>query len=241
MSNWDDEDFELPSAGGGGVNVPNTWEGEDEDVKEAWDADDSGDAKAKNEQGLDHHEGEGVVKKKKTLQEKIKEREDRQRELMQKKAEAERNYTEAEKRQMQEESDLAIAIDTLGVANLDASQGLLEKFDPKTLEDFVEFRFQLSNKLLKFKESPHYYLFVEDLFRELGSCLKSDDTRKLSTILLAMSNEKMKREKDGKKTKNKSKKQLKQVGSAINDHNGYGGEDAEAFDDPIADEYDDFI
>ena len=56
----------------------------------------------------------GGVKKKKTLQDKIREREERQREIMEKKAEAERIYTEAEKRQMQEESDLLIAQDALG-------------------------------------------------------------------------------------------------------------------------------
>ena len=133
------------------------------------------------------------MKKKKTLQDKIREREERQRELMQKKAEAERIYTEAEKRQMQEESDLLIAQDALGVENLSLApnQGLLEKFNPQGLEDFVEFRFQLTNKLLNFKDSPHFYLFAEDLFRELASGLNSEDTRKLSTMLLAMSNEKV--------------------------------------------------
>ena len=104
----------------------------------------------------------------------------------------------------------------------------------------MEFRFQLTNKLLSYKDSPHYYLFTEDLFRELASGLSSEDTRKLSTMLLAMSNEKVKREKEGKKGKNKSKKQLKQVGNAISEYgNGYGDDDQ--YDDAVADEFDDFL
>ncbi|XP_075244773.1 eukaryotic translation initiation factor 3 subunit J-A-like [Convolutriloba macropyga] len=241
MSNWDDEDFEPPVAGSGAA-LPvagDAWEGEDEDVKDDWDAD-SDEEKKKAEDA--NAEQAGGVKKKKTLQDKIREREERQREIMEKKAEAERIYTEAEKRQMQEESDLLIAQDALGVENLSlaTNQGLLEKFDPKGLEDFVEFRFQLTNKLLSYKDSPHYYLFTEDLFRELASGLSSEDTRKLSTMLLAMSNEKVKREKEGKKGKNKSKKQLKQVGNAISEYgNGYGDDDQ--YDDAVADEFDDFL
>lgn len=237
MSNWDDEDFEPPVAKAAGGAADDAWEGEDEDVKEDWDADSDED---KNNTGAANDQ---AVKKKKTLQDKIREREERQREIMQRKAEAERIYTEAEKRQMQEESDLLIAQDALGVENLSlaTNQGLLEKFDPKSLEDFVEFRFQLTNKLLNFKDSPHYYLFAEDLFRELASGLSSEDTRKLSTMLLAMSNEKVKREKDGKKGKKKGKNQLKQVGNAISEYgNGYGDDEVD-YNDPVADEFDDFI
>ena len=241
MSNWDDEDFEPPATAGGASKTFNdAWEGEDEDVKDDWDASDS-EGENKDGKSGGGSRSEATSRKKKTLQDKIREREEKQRELMARKAEAERVYSEVEKRKMQEESDLALAEDALGVSNLSKSedQGLLEKFDPKSLDEFVEFRFQLVNKLLRYKDSPHYFLFVEDLFRELASCLSSDDTRKLHTMLQAMSNEKMKREKDKKKKPNKSKSQLKQVGNAISEYNGYG-DDAENFDD-LADEYDDFI
>lgn len=247
MSNWDDEDFEPPAAsaasaaapGGASKTFTDAWEGEDEDVKDNWDASDSDE----NKTGDKPDEGSrmaGLARKKKTLLDKIREKEEKQLELAARKAEAERVYSEAEKRQKQEESDLALAEDALGVSNLSKStdQGLLEKFDPKSLEDFAEFRFQLANKLLMYKDSPHYFLFIEDLFRELASGLSSEDTRKLHTMLQAMSNEKMKREKEkkkGPKGKTSTKSQLKQVGNAISEYNGYGDEEN------FADEYDDFI
>ena len=245
MSNWDDEDFEPPAAaanapGGASKTFTDAWEGEDEDVKDDWDASDS-DENKDAKPGDDASRTEGLSRKKKTLQDKIREKEEKQRELAARKAEAERVYSEAEKRQKQEESDLALAEDALGVTNLSKSsdQGLLEMFDPKSLEDFAEFRFQLANKLLRYKDSPHYFLFIEDLFRELASCLSSEDTRKLHTMLLAMSNEKMKREKEkkkGPKGKVSTKSQLKQVGNAISEYNGDGFDD-----DNYGDEYDDFI
>ena len=245
MSNWDDDDFEPPAASvvppSGQPNPnPNAWEGEDEDVKDAWDAD-SDEDKTKNAENTTSSPQH--VKKKKTLQEKIREKEEKQRELRARKEELEREYTEAEKRKMQEDSDLLIAQEALGVKNLslETNQGLLEKFDPKGLEDFVEFRFQLTQKLLTYKDSPHFYLFTEDLFRELASGLSSEDTRKLSNVLLTMSNEKGKREKANKKTKNKNKNQLKQVGNAISEFNGYGDDDMDAFDDGGGDEFDDFL
>ena len=58
MSNWDDEDFEPPVAGSGAA-LPvagDAWEGEDEDVKDDWDADSDEEKKkaedANAEQGI---------------------------------------------------------------------------------------------------------------------------------------------------------------------------------------------
>lgn len=67
------------------------------------------------------------------------------------------------RKQLQEEADLKIALDTMGLstsANLDA-------FNPKTEEEFAEFADAISKSVKRFKDSDKYVEFVDGLVNKL--------------------------------------------------------------------------
>jgi len=235
---WDDEGFEPPSRT---IVVKDRWEGEDEDdVKDNWDDENEDE----EEKPTDNGQVNAVpAKKKKSLKEKIAEKEEKKRieqELKRKEQEEEANTLQlspedvaaekARQLQLQEESDLLLAVETFGVS--DGLRGQIDSMEPSSKEDFDKFEELLRTKITKYEKSPHYVPFLESLFRQITIDLEADDIKRLGSTLTALSNEKAKQQKGAK-----GKKKQKQKASLV------VGKDT---DDVLAetggyDEYDDFL
>jgi len=236
---WDDEGFEPPSATT--IVAKDRWEGEDEeDVKENWDDENEDDDESKP---TDNGESSGPLKKKKTLKERIAEKEEKKRieqELKRKEQEEEAASArelsaeemaaeKARQRQLQEESDLLLAVETFGVA--DGLRGQIDSMEPSSKEDFDRFEELLRAKITKYERSQHYVPFLESLFRQVSIDLEADDIKRLGSTLTALSNEKSKQQKGTKSKKKKQKASLvvgKDTDNVLVETGGY-------------DEYDDFL
>lgn len=235
---WDDEGFEPPSAA---VVSKDRWEGEDEDdVKDNWD--DENEAEEENKPTDNGVVNSAVAKKKKSLKERLAEKEEKKRlEQEQKRKEQEEEEDErdlspeemaaekARQRQLQEESDLLLAVETFGVSN--GTRGQIDGMEPSSKEDFDKFEELLRTKITKYEKSPHYVPFLECLFRQICIDLEADDIKRLGSTLTALSNEKAKQQKGTKGKKKKQKASLvvgKDTDDVLADTGGY-------------DEYDDFM
>jgi len=184
-----------------------------------------------------------VPAKKKSLKERIAEKEEKKRiehEQKRKEREEEELATRqlspeemaaerARQRQLQEESDLLLAVETFGVS--DGLRGQIDGMEPSSKEDFDKFEELLRTKITKYEKSPHYVPFLENLFRQIAIDLESDDIKRLGSTLTALSNEKAKQQKGTKGKKKKQKASLvvgKDTDDVLAETGGY-------------DEYDDFL
>jgi len=238
---WDDEGFEPPAQK---IMSNDRWEGEDEDdVKDNWD--DIEDDEAEDKPAQNGEANAAVPKKKKTLKEKIAEREEKKRlEQEQKRKELEEEESarqlspeemaaeKARQRQLQEESDLLLAVETFGGVPGDATRGQIDAMEPSSKDDFDKFEELLRAKIAKYEKSPHYVPFLENLFRQLSVDLEADDIKRLGSTLTALSNEKARQQKGAKgKHKKKQKASLvvgKDTDDVLAEAGGY-------------EEYDDFL
>lgn len=184
------------------------WEGEDEDedVKDNWDDDEEEDKTAKETTTTSSSTAKPSGSKKK-LHKRLAEKEAiKARE----KAESKMNsMTQDElladklaRQRLQEESDFALAVESLGVSSPVASCNL-DGNNLVTKEDFESFRKNLVDKLIPVEKSPHYVSFLETLSRELCTSLDPEDIKRISSALSILSNEKIKASKG---TKKKAKK-----------------------------------
>lgn len=103
---------------------------------------------------------------------------------------------------LQKESDLKLTKQMLGMEDKDIAL----EFQLNTKEDFDKFHKNLVHKLWCYDKSPHYYLLLDKLFRDLCAPLEADELKNLSATLNALFNEKVKVSKN--KTKKKSTKGL---------------------------------
>jgi len=235
---WDDEGFEPPSAT---VTAKDRWAGEDEDdVKDNWD--DENEEEDENKPTDNGVVSTAAAKKKKSLKERIAEKEEKKRiEQEQKRKEQEEDADDqqlsaeemaaekARQRQLQEESDLLLAVETFGVS--DGLRGQIDGMEPSSKEDFDKFEELLRAKITKYEKSPHYVPFLESLFRQISIDLEADDIKRLGSTLTALSNEKAKQQKSTKGKKKKQKASLvvgKDTDDVLAETGGY-------------DEYEDFI
>jgi len=235
---WDDEPPSRTTA------VKDRWEGEDEDdVKDNWD--DENDEEVDENKPTDNGQANAVpAKKKKSLKEKIAEKEEKKRlEQEQKRKEQEEEADmhqlspeemateKARQRQLQEESDLLLAMQTFGVSDGVPVRGQIDGMEPLSKEDFDKFEELLRAKITKYEKSPHYVPFLENLFRQIAIDLEADDIKRLGSTLTALSNEKAKQQKGTKGKKKKQKASLvvgKDTDDVLAETGGY-------------DEYDDFL
>ena len=172
------------------------WEGEDEeDVKDNWDDEDE-----------EENDNQAAVQpsdlpKKKTLKQKIAEREAealrkkeeklREKELANRKLTPEEQLAERlERQRLQEESDLRLALDTFG-GNANAEVTGLDSAVLSSKNNFDDFRRHLAKKLNAVHTNSNYVAFLEELFRELSVPLETDDLKRISASLTAMYNEKL--------------------------------------------------
>jgi len=229
MADWDADDFEPDTATPAVVSMPSDkWDGEDEedDIKDAWDAESDEENSQKSEEAKPVK-----VKKKKTLAQKIAEKEEaaeqaRLEKMRMEEEEMEANTPEgklAEKMRLQkltEENDLKIAQDTFGVGAV----GGIDAMNPQTKEEFDDFSKAVLEKITSLDSSEHFQDFAEDFVRNLCMSLNVQTLKKCKTHVEAFHSAKLKEEKaaTGKGKKGKSLKSLKMDrDSTTNYYDGY--------------------
>lgn len=220
---WESENFKPPTKVG--PPAADKWEGEDEeeDAPDDWDVD-SDEEKAAPV-------GEVPVKKKKSLAERIAEKEAKRREDLERRKreeeEAQRSLLPEEQQaakaralKMQEDADLQVAMETFGVSKSDLPSASALDAQPSGREEFDTYREALVEKLRTLETSPHYTGFLEGLVRDVCWNLDSDDVKKVSTSLNALYNDKVK-SKQGKSKKGKKGATLKMEKSAFDDYEDF--------------------
>ncbi|XP_058838655.1 eukaryotic translation initiation factor 3 subunit J [Topomyia yanbarensis] len=189
--------------------VANKWDGEDEEeeVKDSWEDEDEVEEK-KDEEKVETP----IAKPKKTLHQKIVEREKQKlEELERRKAEQENeNMTPEQKlaeklrlQKLQEESDLKTAMETFGVT---APIGGIDGMHPTNKEEFTELADAITKKLSNYRSDPEYPNFLEDLVTKIFASLPSANIRKVKGALDNLFLEKQKLEKGDKPKKSKGGK-----------------------------------
>merc|ERR1712168_377187 len=203
---WDADDFEPDAPGVKAAAVTDKWEGEDEEeTKDNWDDEDE---EAGSAEGKPTAEA-AVVTKKKTLQQKLAEREaeerqkaEERRKLEEEARKAHAAMTPAEKaaekaRRIQEDkdADLELARDMLGDNEDEEEVQSIDAANPSTKQEFEDFAKLLKAKISQFQDSAHYMFLLESLLRDLSLGVEADDVKKLTTTLNVIANEKAKLEK----------------------------------------------
>lgn len=215
MADWDDEEFEPedPTKASAPART-DKWEGEDEDddIKDAWDAESDDEKKEKSEAS---DVGKAIQKKKKKkLAEIIAEKEEaRMQELealrLQEEEEAKLNTPEgklAEKLRLQkleENNQLELARDMLGVKTEDAS-GI--NFNPETKEEFSELSATLLDKFRELESSEHYQDFAAQFISGICMNLSIPTLKKIKSEAEAFTSAKLKEERANKSKKGKPAK-----------------------------------
>ncbi|KAI8897343.1 eukaryotic translation initiation factor 3 subunit J [Globomyces pollinis-pini] len=100
----------------------------------------------------------------------------------------------------------------------------LDATNPKSRAELEDYAKLLSKKIATFENQLSYPNFVEILVRDLVASLSVDDTRKISSSLSAMINEKQKLLKDSK-GKKKAKKAVANVAARGIDLTNYDDDD----------------
>lgn len=221
---WDSENFKPPTAPG--VAAGNKWEGEDEeeDAPDDWEAESDEDKPAAPAT-------EAPIKKKKSLAERIAEKEAKRREDLERRRreeeEAQQNLSPEEQLaakaralKMQEDADLEVAMETFGVSKDDLSSSSPLDARPSTKAEFDTYRTALVEKMRSFESAASYSGFLEELVRDLCWNLDSDDVKKVSTSLNALYNDKVK-SKQGKSKKGKKGASVKVEKTAYDDYEDF--------------------
>lgn len=229
---WDTENFEPPA-----LSVPkgDKWEGEDEDddVKDNWE--DEEEEKKDEEKQEIKQKAVPLIKKKKTLVEKIEEKERKEREEVARKLaakEAMKNLTPEEKmaeklrqQRLQEEADLQVTKETFGV--IETSSDSIDALNPSTQEEFNLLQEAILKKLQPLATSVHYPTFVEDLTRNICAGLTASNIKKLKVAIDTLYTEKQKAEKEKGPSKKglKGRPQIKMEGKSDFGYHGAAQED----------------
>ncbi|XP_046398024.1 eukaryotic translation initiation factor 3 subunit J isoform X2 [Ischnura elegans] len=250
---WDRDNFDpepkVPSA-------VDKWEGEDEDddVKDNWEDDEEEKEEKKDVEKQEDDvtsKAVQVKKSKKTLSEKIEEKERLAKEELAKKMQAKKNRVldddddeevkkeltpeerQAEKlrrQKLQEEADLKLALETFGVSAQPSATGL--DGTPSTEEEFAEYQKLLISKLDALSKSTYFPDFAEEIVRNISINLPLASLKKLKLVTEAICTEKVKIEKGDKaKKKGKGKAQLRLEGNTnlMNEYSAY--KDLDDYDD----------
>lgn len=148
--------------------------------------------------------------KKKTLKEKLREREEaEQRKAVERAAKVDPLADKLNKQRLVEQSDFAAAKDTFGGA--DAGDSALDSFLPKTEADFIEYAGMVAAKLTNYDNSAYYKVLLKEVLRKATENLSSEETKQISTSMTVLVNEKQKEEKAKQGDKKKKKNQKKAV------------------------------
>ncbi|KAI0429267.1 putative eukaryotic translation initiation factor 3 subunit EifCj [Xylaria sp. FL1042] len=106
-------------------------------------------------------------------------------------------------------------------------------FNPSTKSQFEALRNTIVPVISNSSKKAHYALFLQEFTKQLAKDLPSDQIKKISSTLTALSNEKMKEEKAGDKGSKKTKAQKTKTQLVTNRPNttDVGAYDDEAFGD----------
>ncbi|KAH7417231.1 eukaryotic translation initiation factor 3 subunit J [Cadophora sp. MPI-SDFR-AT-0126] len=115
---------------------------------------------------------------------------------------------------------------------------VLPLFDPKTKLQFEKLRDTLVPVISNNNKKAHYVIFLQEFTKQLAKDLPSDQIKKIASTLTALSNEKMKEEKNAEKGGKKSKAQKTKV-ALVASRNVSAVADTQAYDDDFGD--DDFM
>jgi len=216
----------------------NKWEGEDEDeVKDSWeDEDEEADEEKKDDEKLEQEAKVGKIKPKKSLIEKIAEKERLKAEELEAKArEREESMTPEEKlaeklhiQKIQEESDLRAALDTFGVAEKTG----IDAINPTKRAELTELSDAISKKVNQYTKIDDFPGFLEELVRGVCANLSSSDLLKIKKTVdnLHTEKQKMEKEKNKKGGKGKTKAKLRMEGDGANIES-YGQYESYDYDD----------
>lgn len=123
----------------------------------------------------------------------------------------------------------AVVIDAKDpAATLDLTS--LPLFEPKTKLQFEKLRDTLVPVISSNSKKAHYVIFLQEFTKQLAKDLPSDQIKKISSTLTALSNEKMKEEKLAEKGGKKSKAQKTKVALVAN-RNASSMADVNAYDE----------
>lgn len=227
MASWDDEDYEPTVQAAAATRGKFDDEEDDEGVLDSWDApseDESTQAPVAS------------TKKKGTLKDALKRREEEQAAEEAARLERLKNAlpeeTPAQRRErmkaMELESDLNNAADLFGAAHITEADKTLLKSQtkgatlsdileprPKTKEDFADVATQLAQGITELGSDRQYPQFLQDLVKALCDPLSAEDTKKIQTSLNVLVNGKNLAEKGGpaKKKKAAAKPGLAKMGA----------------------------
>lgn len=118
---------------------------------------------------------------------------------------------------LQRESDYKLTKQMLGMEDKDIAL----EFPLNTKEDFDKFQKNLVQKLWCYEKSPHYYLLLDKLFRDLCVPLEADELKNLSSTLNALFNEKVKVSKSKPKKKGTKGLAIKMERNTYDDRDDY--------------------
>jgi len=246
MASWDDEDYEPAETVNHSKLALDRWSGEDDDedgLKDNWDDEEE------EKEASDVPKSQ--PKKKKTLAEKIAEKEElKKKEALAKmqQAEEERELTpeeELERKLMdqkrQEEADLELAKEAFGVTDTVSvlpGQKTIDNFNPKNKDEFAELSNMIVDKLSTLEYKTDFTYFLETLVRDCCAGREPEEIKKISNTLTLLANEKQKL---SKADKNKGKKKAAATGKkTLATGKGVGKADDDYYDD-FYNEYDDFM
>lgn len=176
------------------------WEGEDEDddVKDNWDDEDP-DPESEASSTADQQPKPVAISKKKSLAKKIAEKEEKMRQKLLERqtplSPEEILAEKLEKQRLQEESDLRLAKEAMGITDGSSASSPLDNLSLNTKEDFDEFKKGLVTRLRSVERSIHYVNFLESTIRDLTASLDPDDIKRISSTVTSLYNEKLKAQK----------------------------------------------
>lgn len=197
--NWDDDDFEPEPKVTTAVKASDKWDGEDEDddVKDEWDADSDDEEKEADADKV------VKVKKKKTLAQKIAEKEEAAElaklEKLQQDEEAKSMETPeaklAEKLRLQkqiEDNDFKLAQEMMGV---EIQAGVIDSMNPTTIEEFTSLSEAVIEKFSSLESSEHFQDFAENFVKTLCMSMTVSTLKKVKGHVEAFHSTKLKEDK----------------------------------------------
>ncbi|KAJ3306568.1 Eukaryotic translation initiation factor 3 subunit J [Kappamyces sp. JEL0829] len=239
---WDKSDTE-PVALSAAKVAASKWADEDVsdgEVKDSWDADSDEEKKP----AVPAKKASPPPKKKTQLQQKLAERKAAEQ-AAQAQKEAEKNETAIERKvrlaNSVMESDLENARALVGDLEISRPKPEVEgelhlgNMVPGSRTELLEYADLFKKKLDTFNSHASYSVFAEQVVRDLVAPLTVDETRKISSSLTAILNEKQKALKEaqgkGKKKSTNTKKGVVVARGAINEMGDLGNDAYDEFDD----------
>jgi len=234
---WDADDYEPPAAAGGkssGKAVNDKWDGEDEDddVKDAWDAD-SEEEKSKEEEA-NKAAPKAAASKKKKLRDKIALKEaalqdDDEDDSL--KSPEDKLAEKLRLQKMEENAQFNLTRDMLGLKT-----GSIDAMVPETKEDFEAFAKAICEKMRIFSSSDHYNELLETVSKDLALDMPVPTLKRVKIHVEGLHSTRLKEEKANKNKKGKASKGTSLKNDLDKDLFGGGGGVGD-----YGDEMDDFM